>query len=206
MLAPIARGLGLLLVGALALSADAAPRGRVVRVERNSIGAVPRLCSMGGRRGEGTCFGQPHEGETIEIVDPAARRLRGAFVIESVTEAAELASLALCVSTGVHTVRGSYAIGADEGGRVWGLRGAKLNRKVARVLGDVPPPSGRSEESVAFAVDADGNGRPDLLLTEYACDENGAPTSGAEGRCFDTYLEQRGGMHRVQQDILRTCR
>src|SRR5262245_59576203 len=89
---------GALLVGALALAADAAPRGRVVRVERATISAVPRFCSMSGRRGEGTCFGLPQEGEAIEIVDPAARTLRGTFVIESVAEATELASLGLCVS------------------------------------------------------------------------------------------------------------
>jgi len=202
------RPAGVLLASALLLGgappARAAPHGRVVRVERNTISVVPRFCSMGGRRGEGTCFGQPREGEVIEVVDQMGKTVRGTFVIESVTEAAELAALGLCVSTGVRTVRGAYGNGADEGGRAWGLRGVKLNRKVARLV-DAQPPSGRTDESVNVALDVDGNGRPDVILTQYSCDASGAPSSSGDGRCFDTYMEQHGGMRRVQQDILKTC-
>jgi len=196
---------GVALVGALALAADAAPRGRVVRVERNTLGPTPRFCSIGNRRGEGTCFGQPREGERIALVDLVDRTVRGEFVIESVGEATELAALGLCVSSGVKTVKGSFTGGIEESGSIVGLRGARLNRKVARLLSDVRPPTGRSDESVELALDADGNGRADLILTQYACDTNGAPSPAGDGRCFDTYVEQHGGLHRVQQDILRTC-
>jgi hypothetical protein len=195
-----------LLVGGLGLAAEAAPRGRVVRVERNTIGPTPRFCSIGGPRGEGTCFGQPREGERIAVVDLVEKTVRGEFVIESVSEATELAALGMCVSSGIKTVKGSFTSGTGETGHVVGLRGARLNRHAARLLADVPPPSGRADESVELAVDADGNGRPDLILTQYPCDENGAPAAAGEGRCFDTYMAQHGEMQRVQQDILRSCR
>jgi hypothetical protein len=201
-------GLGLLLVGAPAPAAEAAPRGRVVRVERSVASVVPRICAMGGgaRSGQNLCFGEPHDGDRIAVIDLAEKRVRGEFVIEAVTEATELSSLNLCISTGVRSVRGSYASGVEEGGHIIGLRGAKLNRRVARVLSNVAAPSGRADEQVELAIDADGNGQADLLLTQYVCDGDGAPAAGGEGRCFDTYMEQRGGMRRVQQDILRACR
>jgi hypothetical protein len=202
MLAP--RAAGLLLVGA-ATAAAAAPRGRVVRVERGTAAAVPRLCAMAAIRDQNLCFGRPREGERVAIIDLSEKRVRGEFVIESVEDSAELAQLRMCVDTGVQTVKGSYRGGAEGGEHVVGLRGARLDPRTARVLSDVAPPSGRAEESVEVAIDADGNGRADLILTEYGCDATGAPASGTGARCFDTYLEQRGVMRRVQRDILRAC-
>lgn len=197
----------LLLVGATASPAAGAPRGRVVRVERSPAVVVPRICAMGGGgAGQNMCFGEPREGDRIVVIDLAERRVRGDFVIESVAEATDLASINVCISSGVRSVRGSYASGVEEGGHVIGLRGARLDRRIARVLANVDPPSGRTDEQVELAIDADGNGSADLLLTQYVCDPNGAPASGGEGRCLDTYLAQRGVMRRVQQDILRACR
>jgi hypothetical protein len=196
----------LLLVGAMALAAEGAPRGRVVRVERGVAAAVPRICAMGGSRGQHMCFGEPREGDRIAVIDLAERRVRGEFVIESVTEATELAAMGLCINTGVRTVKGSYVSGTEEGGHIMGMRGAKLNRNLARVMTGVSPPSGRTEESVELAIDSDASGKADLVLTQYACDQNGSPSTGGDGRCFDTYMEQRGALTRVQQDILRSCR
>jgi hypothetical protein len=200
-------GLGaVVLVAAAALAAEGAPRGRVVRVERTIAATVPRICAMGGgTRGQNMCFGDPRVGDRIAVIDMAEKRVRGEYVIESVSEATELSSLGLCISSGVKSVRGSYAAGAEEGGHVMGLRGARLSRKLTQVLTSVPAPSGRTDETVELAIDADGNGHADLVLTQYPCDANGVPASGGDGRCFDTYLEQRGGLRRVQQDILRAC-
>jgi hypothetical protein len=156
-------------------------------------------------RDQNLCFGRPRAGERIAIIDLSEQRVRGEFVIESVEDSAELAQIRMCVDTGVQTVKGSYVGGAEGGEQVVGLRGARLDPRTARVLSDVTPPSGRAEESVEVAIDTDGNGRADLILTQYACDATGAPTNGAGARCFDTYLEQRGVMRRVQRDILRAC-
>jgi hypothetical protein len=198
---------GFLLVGAIALSADAAPRrGRVVRVERAAVSPVPKRCTLVAGRGEGLCFGQPHKGERIAVLDLSERAVRGELVIESVGEGAELIARGVCVNTGVYTVKGSYASGTDGVGHLMGLLGAKLDRRTARIMADVPAPSGRTDEVVELAVDADGNGRADLVLTHYSCDEQGKPASDSMGRCFDTYMQRQGELRRVQQDIFRVCR
>ncbi len=193
-------------VALVAVSAAAAPRGRVVRVERGATSAVPRLCSIATGRGEGVCFGQPRKGERIAVLDLSERTVRGEFLIESVGAATELTSRGVCVSTGVQTVKGTYTSGGDGLGHLMGLRGARLDPRIARVRVDVPAPSGRPDESVEFAVDTDGNGRTDLVLTHYACNESGAPAGDGEGRCFDTYMDRGDGLRRVQQDIFRICR
>jgi hypothetical protein len=195
---------GLLLASALG-PAGAAPPGRVVRVERAARVSVPRVCVMLGGRGQSTCFGQPSVGEHVAFIDMVDKAVRGELVIESVGPATEFDSLGLCVSSGAHGVRGTFTVPIDESRQIVGLRGARLSPRTARVLTDVQPPSGRSEESVELAVDADGNGRADLILTQYSCDAAGGPSTSGEGRCLDTYLEQRGTLRRVQQDILRSC-
>jgi hypothetical protein len=197
-----------LLPTALALlpgAAAAAPPGRVVRVERTAIATVPRICVMLGGRGQSTCFGQTSVGEHVAFIDMVDRSVRGELVIEAVGPATEFDSLGLCVSSGAHGVRGTVTVRLDDSHQIVGLRGARLSPRISRVLTDVLPPSGRGEESVELAIDADGNGRADLVLTQYSCDATGALSASGEGRCLDTYLEQRGTLRRVQQDILRSC-
>ncbi len=197
------------LAGAIALAsvpAAAGPRGRVVRVERSASAGVPRLCSISAGRGEGVCFGQPRKGERIAVLDLSERKVSGELLIESVGEPTELASRGVCVSTGVQTVKGLFTGGADGLGHLMGLRGVRLDPRIARVRVDLPSPSGRDDDSVEFGVDTDGNGRTDLVLTHYACDDAGAPASDGAGRCFDTYMDRGTGLRRVQQDIFRICR
>jgi len=192
-----------------------APAGRVVRVERPQLSAVPRLCVMGLGRGQSMCLGQPRAGERVTIIDMDDRAVRGELVIETVGEETELAALGLCVSSGIRTVKGTLSPDMSEGRSLVGLRGARLDRRMARVLTGISSPSGRADESVELAVDADGNGRPDLVITQYACDAAGSSSSvsgggggvsGAEGRCIDTYMEQHGGMRRVLQETVSPCR
>ena len=196
---------GFLLVGAMALAAEAAPRGRVVRVERAPADPVPRRCSIRPERGEIRCYGQPRKGERIAVIDLSAEAVRGELVIESVGARLPDAGLGICVNTDVHAVSASYASGGGAGGNLLGLRGAKLDHRTARVMKDVGAPSGRAGESVELAVDADANGRADLVVTRYACDQDGRPSSDGAGRCFDTYVERDGGLRRVHQDIFRVC-
>jgi hypothetical protein len=195
---------GALVAGAMPLAAEAAPRGRVVRVERDTLGPVPRRCSMAPGLGELRCYGEPRKGERIAVIDLSAGTVRGELVIESVS--AELPAFSMCVNPGVHTVKAAYASGGDAGGDLLGLRGAKLDRRTARVMKDVPAPSGRAGDAVEVAVDTDGNGRADLVLTRYACDQDGRPSQDDAGDCFDTYMGRDGGLRRVHQDIFRVCR
>jgi hypothetical protein len=197
------------LAGAVALAAvpaAAGPRGRVVRVERGPSAGVPRLCSISAGRGEGVCFGQPRKGERIAVLDMSERKMSGELVIEAVGEPTELTSRGVCVNTGLQTVKGTFAGEADGLGHLMGLRGARIDPRIARVRVDLPPPSGRDDETVELGVDLDGNGRTDLVITHYACDDSGAPASDGEGRCFDTYMDRGAGLRRAQQDIFRICR
>jgi hypothetical protein len=184
----------------------ATPAGKVVRVERPQLSAVPRLCVMGMGRGQSMCLGQPRAGERVAIIDMEDKAVRGELVIESIGEETELAALGLCVSSGVRTVKGTLTPDVSEGRTLVGLRGARLDRRVARVLSGITSPSGRTDESVELALDADGNGRPDLVVTQYPCDAAGAPSSSNEGRCIDTYMEQHGAMRRVLQESVGPCR
>ena len=139
------------------------------------------------------------------LIDVEDRTISGELVIDSVSEDSELKSIGLCVSSGVRSVTGSITA-AQRGRTLVGLRGGRLNPRRARVLAGASAPSGRADEAVELAVDADGNGRPDLIVTQYTCDAGGAPSSGAQARCIDTYMEQSGGMRRVLQEIIGPCR
>jgi hypothetical protein len=208
-LAP-ANALALLAASAAALTSPgvalAGPAGRVVRIERAQLGVVPRLGVMGISRGQSMCLGQPRAGERVALIDIEDKAVHGELVIDSVGEENELAALGLCVSSGAHSVKGTITPPIGEGRSLVGLRGARLNRRVARVLTGISPPSGRTGESVELAVDADGNGRPDLIVTQYACDATGTPSASGEGRCIDTYMDQHGAMRRVLQESVGTCR
>ena len=205
---PLVGALALVLVGALALAARAAPRGRVVRVERESAATPPRICMIGHGIDSHLCFGQARAGERVRLFSQSAARLRGELVIESVSEAtAPRASL--CVSGGAQLVKGSFTSPDDDFDSGLGLRGVQLDIKIARVLAGVPAPSGRDDEQIKLALDGDGNGSADLVVTAYTCTPEGAPASGVRGRdarCFDTHMAHRGKLRRVHQDIVRACR
>jgi len=179
----------------------------VIRVEREATGGVPRLCLMGLGGDSHLCFGQPRAGERIAMFSATETRLRGELVIESVSEAADMRSAGLCISGGAQNVKGWSTADADGRDLVAGLRNARLDAGVARVLSGVAAPSGRDDERVDLAVDADGNGSADLVVTAYRCTPEGAPSSGTgpDARCFDTYMVRHGKLHRVLQDIIRAC-
>lgn len=206
---PLVGALALALAGTGAPAAGAAPRGRVVRVERESAGPPPRLCIMGHGRDAHLCFGQARAGERITLLVASEPRLRGELVIESVAEATDLHRDNLCISGGAQYVKGSYTPGTDLSDVTAGLRGARLDLGVARVLEGVPAPGGHADETVKLAIDGDGNGSADLVLTSYRCTPEGAPApsvTSPDARCFDTYLAHRGKLRRVHQDIIQACR
>jgi hypothetical protein len=203
----LALALAFALAGATA--AGAAPRGRVIRVEREPVAAPPRICIIGGGHDSHLCFGQPRAGERVTLLSSSEPRVRSELVIESVADAADLRQANLCASDGAQLVKGRYTPGTNSGDSMTGLRGAQLDAWVARVLTGVPAPSGSDDEQVKLAVDSDGNGSADLVVTTYPCTPEGALVTGAvahDARCIDTYMARRGKLHRVHQDIIRACR
>jgi len=74
-----------------------------------------------------------------------------------------------------------------------------------------PTPSGRAQESVWVAVDRDGDGGEDMLVTHYACadTEPPGPSSAVSTApyCFDIYLRDSGEeWQRAAHDVAYQCR
>jgi len=196
---------GLALAGAAAPVAEGAPPGRVIRVERARAVVAPRFCVQpaGGQR---VCFGRPREGEHIALIDAENKMIRGDFVIDTIADATEMGARGLCVDSGAFAVRGHLLRGdADPDVDLIGLRGLVLGAR-AQVLDGVDAPSGRPEETVDLALDTDGDGRADVVVTRFPCDAAGAMDLAADGRCFDIHVEERGRLRRTSRDILKVCR
>lgn len=69
------------------------------------------------------------------------------------------------------------------------------------------PPSGRPDENVHHVLDDDGDNRPDLLVTTFACDDRGRPTRDARAShtCHDTWVEVRDEWRHARTDLVPTC-
>lgn len=192
-------------IGGAALAAWAAPAGRVVRVERTHDQVAPRLCAMSVGPALGICVGKVEPGERMYLVDPTAKTVEGEFRIDGVSEATDFCSKGtpnLWKITGVVT-EGNPDI-LDRGETI-GLRGISMKRSAARVIANQPAPSGRTTDKVLLTLDSDGNGRADVVLVRYTCDNRGYPTTATEQTCIDTYMERSARLERVHQDIIEPC-
>lgn len=190
---------------AVALPAWSAPPGRVIRVPHARAAPVPRICAMTPGRDQGMCFGQPVAGDRVALVDPLAKDILGEFVIDAVGEPTDLGHRQ-CLSASLYPIKGTFLDEHHAARNAIGLRGLAINRRHAKVLPNPPPPSGRPDEEVKLTLDANGDGRADVIVTQYMCDDAGAPTTSDLAICFDTYTELRGGkLQRLQQDILKPC-
>ena len=198
----------LILLGAMTLTAWAAPRGRVIRVERGTSAADPRFCAIGLRSSESLCFGKPAEGERVLLIDPEQKVIVGELRIDKVTPTTDVGGMGFCSDAGLYSIKGTVVDGEERlvKREALGVRGLKVNRKSARVLTNGASPSGRSTDRVTLTLDANGDGRADLVLTQYACDATGAPATTVEGWCVDTYTAQPDGrLQRTHQDVLKAC-
>lgn len=180
-------------------TAFAGPRGRVVRVERADVGAkiAPRLCEV--RGDSGTCVGEePQRGQTVVVLDEQ----HAVAEVEIVSAASLVSSCANLWMVKTRTLRGSAA---DNDGM--GVIDPSLDANRARVLdkNHMPAsPSGISGDEVWRAIDRDGNGTADILITRYSCDISGNPaTSGAY--CIDVWARLGARMTRTTQLNLAKC-
>lgn len=199
-------GIGLV-VGASAL-AWAAPRGKVVRVERNrGMKAVPRLCDVQPLAKEGLCVGEPRSGERVALIDQDRGIAIGEFRIDSATGAAD-PFICTGKSPVVFAIKGQVTAGDPDiiadAGRVIGLRNLTLDPKVARVVKDQLIPG--STERAELTLDIDGNSTVDYMLARYPCDDANNPSPTMAGRfCFDTYLERDGRLVKAHTDNIQIC-
>jgi hypothetical protein len=197
-----------LLVGiAFATSAGATPRaGKVVRVERRAHGAsgIPRYCEVrdDGQGPVGVCYGNPPPvGALIELVDDTH-----VFAQVKISETTIYQSCKWIWTIKGALLRGDLA--AAQSGRSIGLVDAGLDPRTAHRISDDltrPSPTGRAEEHVFAAIDRDGRGNDDIVITQYVCDPQGQPNAMGIAQCMDVYNRIGGRLVRAQQTIIAGC-
>jgi hypothetical protein len=180
-------------------AAAAGPHGRVVRVERaGAFHVAPRLCDI--RGDSGNCVGeQPRSGQTVVVLDDH-HVVAEVQIIEATSYSASCPAL---WSVKTRLVRG--ASGESDG---IGVIDPSLDPSRAHVLdrGHMPSsPSGAPDEEVWRAIDRDGDGVADILLTRFGCDSSGRPVSGGSGQCLDVWARTGARMTRTAQINFALC-
>lgn len=181
-------------------TAVAGPGGRVIRVERTggNSNVAPRLCEIRGNAG--MCVGeQPKAGQTVVVLDEH-RAVAELQIVDATSAAASCANL-WAVKT--RAIRG----GASDG-EATGVIDPAINPSRARVLDKhhtPASPSGLSEDEVWRAIDRDGDGVGDILITRYSCDSSGKPATGGVTSCVDIWARIGAKMIRTVQINFAQC-
>lgn len=181
-------------------TAVAGPSGRVVRVERVGAGAPisPRLCEV--RGDTGTCIGdEPQPGQMVLVLDER----HVVAEVQIVEAAGVMASCANLWSVKTRAVRG---VATDAEGI--GVIDPSVDPSRARVLDQhhLPPsPSGLPGDEVWRAIDRDGDGAADILITRYSCDAAGKPVAGGGASCINVWSRAGAKLTRTTQLNFARC-
>jgi hypothetical protein len=179
---------------ALSSVAIAAPHGKVVRVERHADGPIaePRLCQFQSRDVTGVCLGLVKAGDVAVILSNDA-------VVGEVRIDESHATKDGCEV--LENVKGTLISGAVTQMNL-GIVSGGIDRTRGRLMPDtanIASPNGRDQ--VRVAVDRDGDGVADIVMTQSQCDANSSP-----GSCFDMWASGSGRvMHQVLHVNLQSC-
>lgn len=189
-------GIAVVLSSAAAL---AGPSGRVVRVERSGSSRIaPRLCDIHGDTGN--CVGdEPHAGQTVVILDE--RRVIAEVQIVEATSFSPGCPALWSVKT--RALRGAVSDGDGIG-----LIDAGLDLARAHLIDrsrTPPSPSGSPDDEVWRAIDRDGDGAADIVITRYTCDPAGRPVLGGVTNCVDLWARTGARMTRTTQLNFSLC-
>ena len=193
----------------IAVPAAAAPRGKVERVERKKPAEVARWCQIAANRdgGEDMCAGRAATGETVTMLDLGTGLVAGVYRIES--SAPKTDAIYCPDRTNLYGITGTMIWSAGTlGNRLISVRGVTLDPHVARALTDQPLPAGAPDTAQAeIAIDTDGNGTADIVITQYPCDDHGKPSmrQPLTGLCFDTWQRRGDVLQPVHQDYVPLC-
>ncbi len=199
--------------GAVALGsgglARAAPRGKVVRVQRSEgAGSPPRLCVVMDAPDSLLCIGEPKVGDSLAYMTQATGLPIGEGRIETVAPATRIGA---CPGKApvLFDVTATITQGTVDQltrSQTIVLRGIKLGSRV-RAVHDYRIPDERAAEQLQIAMDIDGDSRVDLALYNYTCDAAGARSNGgrADRQCFDLYQDRGGRLVRTQHDNIELC-
>jgi len=205
MLGGMVRSLCLVLVGAFALPATAAPRpkGKVVRIERQRGTAVtPRVCDVRADKA-GTCLGpEPTIGELITVLDET-----GVIAEVRISEATAFSTGGNNACQSLWNIKTEVVRGdlTSIPMRTIGVVDPEVHPRKGRMMPKEqfpPPPSGRNDEQVVVAVDRDGDRTADIVLTQNACEGTGSVPGGS---CIDEWARVNGRLVKVQQTNFATC-
>lgn len=194
-----------LVVGALAVPATGAPRarGKVVRVERpRGTAVMPRVCDVRADRA-GTCLGpEPALGELITVLDET-----GVIAEVRITEATAFSTSGASACQSLWNIKTEVVRGdlTSIPLRTIGVVDPDVHPRKGRMLPKEQfpqPPSGRSDEQVVVAVDRDGDGEADIVLTQTTCDGSGLVPGGS---CIDEWARVNGRLVNVQQTNFASC-
>ncbi len=207
MLGKMSRLASLILVGAMAQTAWAAPHGRVVRVERQRGGpaSIPVLCEVKAD-GSGQCVGPtPRVGDTISVVDDV-------HLIAEVRITKLQPRSATCDT--IWTIQHELARGdlnQTRTSKAIGIIDARLDASTARRMDEdqITSPAVGPDARVALGLDRDGDGSADVIVTQFMCDAAGQPagsnTGSATGFCIDIWTERDAVMKRAWGMKSQSC-
>jgi len=194
------------LFSATALTAWGAPRGRVVRVERQRGGtaAVPVLCEVK-TDGSGICVGPaPQVGDSITVVDDThtIAEVRITRIQAMAPQCNTLWSFSGEATRGdLSQSKSSKTIGVIDPG---------IDRRLAHRVDEdhIESPTPGPEVRVLLGVDRDGDGTADMIVTQFNCDKQGQPTSSSSAVdfCIDIWSERDAVMKRAWSTKLQSCR
>lgn len=177
-------------------------KGKVVRVERTQpqVSSKARLCDVYDVE-VATCPREIAAGEIGLVVD-GERSYGEASVLQS-TRVADACGNAVTwnIVLDVSRLTGHFSYNAVF---VLDHRVAENGRTLPA---SIDAPSGRPDENVKHVLDDDGDDRPDLLVTTFACDARAQPMRGSRvsHTCFDTWVEVRDEWRHARTDQVPTC-
>ncbi len=208
------RGAGALAVGlaALVTTAAAAPKpkpgrrtrpGKVVRVERNQpkVTSSARLCQLYDLD-VGNCPHPVQIGDVGLVVDMEGNY--GSAPITSVNQVADACGNPVTWNIEIDMSRLSRKDYSYNAVLVLGHAVADDGRALPA---NQDPPAGRPREHVTNVVDDDGDGKGDLLVSTYGCDEPGQGTQSTRPglTCTDTWIEVRDEWRLARTDTVLAC-
>jgi hypothetical protein len=200
MLRVMLRGASVILVGAMALTAWASPRGRVVRIERSRTvsNVIPILCELR-QDMSGMCVGgtSPQIGDVVLVVDET--HMIAEVRITSAQRLSQKCDTRWSVSGEI--LRGDMAQAQRR--KSIGLIDSTLDRRGTRRIDEknIPSPNGDPDGSVGLGVDRDGDGIADLVVTQSRCQAQ----SGGGNECIELWTKRDKGMTRAWTTNLRNC-
>jgi hypothetical protein len=187
------------LLVALGSGAVAAPRaGKVVRIERKTAAHLsnPRLCEIE-PNGNGNCLGDVHVGDVVVVI--SADAVIGEVRLDETSVARPSCPL-------LRRVHGTF-LGRSQlpNGPAIGVIDGNVDKQRARMMiNPTTATSPNGHDQVFIAVDGDGDGTPDIMMTQSMCDAAGN-TVASGGACLDVWAGTGSSARRVQHANMSGC-